>query len=105
MSNARAKTKAQLARAVSERSQVPLRDVERTLEAMVEVVLAELSADGPGEVTLAGLVRASVVPQAERSERAGRNPATGEPMTIAARPARARGKIRLRPLKRMRDVL
>ncbi len=105
MSNTRAKTKAQLVRAVSQRGRVAVPDVERVLDALAEVVLAELSADGPGVVTIAGLVQAKVVPLAERAEHLGRNPATGEPITIAARPARARGRIRLRPLKRLRDVL
>ena len=105
MSEARAKTKAELARAVSQRSNVALKDAERVLEAFADVALAELSADGPGVVTLLGLVRADVAPQTGRAEHMGRNPATGEPMTIAARPARLRGKVRLRSLKRLRDVL
>ncbi|MYB22670.1 MAG: hypothetical protein F4066_07345 [Chloroflexi bacterium] len=49
--------------------------------------------------------RAEVLPLPERSERAGRNPATGEAITIAAHPARPRGKVRLRPLKPLRNVL
>ncbi len=105
MSDARAKTKARLNRAVADRTQLEASEVERVLDALSEVVLEELSADGPGAVTVAGLVTAEVRPEAARPERAGRNPATGEPITIAARPARARGKLKLRPLKRLRDVL
>ncbi|MXY85719.1 MAG: hypothetical protein F4Y95_04300 [Chloroflexi bacterium] len=105
MSKSRGMTKAELARAVTQHSNVAATDVDRVLESLTEVVLAQLSPEGPGVVTLAGLVRAEVAPLPERSERAGRNPATGEPITIAARPARSRGKVRLRPLKPLRDVL
>ena len=92
-------------RAVAERTHLEPPEVERVLDALSEVVLKELSADGPDAVTVAGLVKAEVRPEAARPERAGRNPSTGEPITIAARPARARGKLKLRPLKRLRDAL
>lgn len=105
MSEARGMTKSELTRAVAQHSNVAVSDVGLVLDALADVALAELSTDGPGRVTLAGLVRAEVAPQPERTERRGRNPATGEPITIAARPARPRGKIKLRPLKRLRDVL
>ncbi len=105
MSKSRGVTKAGLARAVTQRSRVAAKDVKRVLESLAEVVLEELSPEGPGVVTLAGPVRAEVVPLPERSERAGRNPATGEAITIAARWARPRGRVRLRLLKPLRDVL
>lgn len=105
MSETRARTKAELTREVSNRSRIAAKNVEAVLDAYSELVLEELAADGPGAVTIAGLVKAEVRPEPARSERAGRNPATGEPITIAARPARARGKLRLRPLKRLRDVV
>lgn len=105
MTAARAKTKADLTREVALRANISARDVDRVIETLAEVVLDELSADGPGVITILGLIKAEVGPEAARPERAGRNPATGAPITIAARPARARGKLRLRPLKRLRDVL
>lgn len=105
MSETRARTKAELTREVSARSRIATKNVELVLEALSEQVLEELAADGPGAVTIAGLVKAEVRPEPARPDRAGRNPATGEPITSAARPARARGKLRLRPLKRLRDVL
>lgn len=105
MSNSQAKTKHQFARAVAERSGMSAADVQCVLDALAQVVLEELATDGPGAVTIAGLVKAEVLPRAARPERVGRNPATGDPVRIAAQPARTRGKIRLRPLKRLRDVL
>jgi nucleoid DNA-binding protein len=105
MTDARARTKAQLTSAVAQRANIEARDVNRVLEALAEVVLDDLSADGPGVVSFLGLVKAEVGPETARPARAGRHPATGAPITIAARPARERGKLKLRPLKRLRDVL
>ena len=105
MGNAGARTMAQLTQAIAERCGIAAADVERVLEAHSEVVLEELADGGPGAVRIAGLVKAEVLPLSARGEHLGRNPATGEPMVIAARPARERGRFRLRPLKRLRDVL
>ena len=105
MSNGRPLTKRELANVVASRTGATSRDVNDVLDALGEVVLEQLSPDGPGSVTIAGLVKVEVSPQAARAEGLGRNPGTGEAITIAARPARARGKVRLRALKRLRDVL
>ncbi|MXV79706.1 MAG: hypothetical protein F4X58_12765 [Chloroflexi bacterium] len=105
MNNARAKTKAELTQAIAARTACSTGEVASVLEALGEQVLEELSVSGPGAVTVAGLIRAEVVAQPGRRERQGRNPATGAPITIAARPATGRGRVRLRPLKRLRDVL
>ena len=67
------------------------------LGALAEVVLDELSASGPGAVTVAGLVKAEVRPEAARPERTGRNPGTGEPITIAAPPRAGAGEAEAAP--------
>lgn len=105
MTEPRQKTKAEMVSAIAERTGLGKREVSQVLEAMAEVVLTELSAQGPGKVSLAGLVTAEIAAVPARSERAGHNPATGAPIMIAARPASKRGKIRLRPMKRLKDVL
>ncbi len=105
MADARAKTKAQMAKAIEEKTNFDPRDINEILDALADVVLEDLSPDGPGSVAVAGLVKIDIVPQPARTERHGRNPATGEAITIAARPALDRGKVRLRALKRLRDVL
>lgn len=99
------KTRAELVSAIAERTNLSPGQVGRVMNALTEVALEELSPRGPGRVTLPGLLKAEVVSMPARRERAGRNPATGEAITIAARPACERGKIQLRPLKRMRDAL
>lgn len=105
MSKARPRTNAEMVEAIAEQKNLSQEVVTKVLSGLADVVLADLSPRGPGRVTVAGLIKAEVVAVPARSERAGRNPATGEPITITARPANERGKIRLRPLKRLRDVL
>jgi DNA-binding protein HU-beta len=99
------KTKAQMAKAIEAKTDIRSQDVNEVLDALAEIVLEDLSASGPGSVTVAGLIKVDVVGQTARPERQGRNPATGETITIAARPALDRGKVRVRALKRLRDVL
>lgn len=105
MTNVKPKTKAQMAKAIEERTNIRSKDVNEVLDALAEIVLDDLSPDGPGSVSVAGLVKVDIVAQTARPERQGRNPATGEAITIAARPAIDRGKVRVRALKRLRDVL
>lgn len=105
MTNAKPKTKAQMAKAIEEKTGIRSADVNVVLEALADVVLEDLSVGGPNSVTVAGLIKVDVVGQTERPERQGHNPATGEAITIAARPALERGKVRVRALKRLRDVI
>lgn len=73
-------TKAELIEAIQAHdTTLTKRDIGNILEFIAIVVKDEL-ADG-GDVTLPGLGKFSV---GERAERQGRNPQTGEPMTIAA---------------------
>lgn len=105
MTDTKPKTKAQMAKAIEAKTDIRSQDVNEVLDALAEVVLEDLSVGGPGSVTVAGLIKVDVVAQTARPEREGRNPATGETITIAARPALDRGKVRVRALKRLRDVL
>jgi nucleoid DNA-binding protein len=62
----------------------------------------ELGKKGPGVVTLPGLLKIKRVKKPASKARQGRNPKTGEPMTIAAKPARTVVKaLALKGLKEM----
>ena len=71
--------KSELVSAVAERSGQPKNAVEEVLAVLGDVVGDALVAGD--KVTLPGLLTAERV---ERAERAGRNPQTGEAITIAA---------------------
>ena len=71
--------KAELVAAVAERTELSKKDAEKALKAFTDVVAEELK---KGEkVQLVGFGTFEV---AEREAREGRNPRTGETMTIAA---------------------
>ncbi len=104
------RTKAQMIKDIAAVSEVPAKDVARVMDALGEIVLHDLApsrgrSKRAGAVTVAGLVKIDIAEQKARSKRMGRNPATGEEIEIAARPAKKRGKVRVRALKTLRDIL
>ena len=76
-------------------------DAKRALAALDEVVLSEL---GHAEkVRIGGLVQLTVRVRPAQKARKGRNPATGEEITIAAKPAGV--DVRARALARAKGAL
>ena len=71
--------KVELVGAVASKSEISKKDVEKVINAFTNIV-ADALVDGD-KVQLVGFGTFEVV---ERAERLGRNPATGEAMTIAA---------------------
>jgi nucleoid DNA-binding protein len=94
-------TQTQLAAAVAERAEFSRADAKRALEALEEVVLAELG--NAQKVRLGGLVQLTVRVKPATKKRQGRNPATGEAITIAAKPASV--DVRARPLAKAKAAL
>jgi DNA-binding protein HU-beta len=94
-------TQTQLTTAVADRAQLSKTDAKRTLAALDEVVLDEL---GKAEkVRIGGLVQLTVRVRPAQKPRQGRNPATGEEITVAAKPASV--DLRARPLARAKGAL
>lgn len=71
--------KTELIAAMAEKAEISKKDAEKALSAFTNVV-ADTLVDGD-KVAITGFGTFEVV---ERAERQGRNPATGEPITIAA---------------------
>jgi DNA-binding protein HU-beta len=94
-------TQSQLAAAVAERAQLSRADAKRALDALEEVVLAEVG--NAQKVRLGGLVQLTVRVKPATKKRQGRNPATGEAITIAAKPASV--DVRARPLAKAKAAL
>ena len=82
--------KTELIAAVAEKAELSKKDAEKALKAFEDVVTEELTKNG--KVQLVGLVKGEKIQLvgfgtfevSERPEREGRNPKTGEAMTIAA---------------------
>lgn len=71
--------KTELVTAIAEKSELSKKDAEKALKAFSDVVSEELAKGGKVQLVGFGTFEVS-----ERAQREGRNPHTGEPMTIAA---------------------
>src|SRR6516164_4136354 len=87
--------------AVADRADMSKADAKRALDALDEVVLEELG--NAQKVRIGGLVQLTVRVKPAQKARKGRNPATGEEITIAAKPATV--DLRARPLAKARGAL
>jgi DNA-binding protein HU-beta len=94
-------TQPQLLAAVADRAELTKADAKRILEALEAVALDELS--NAQKVRIGGLVQLTVRVKPAQKKRPGRNPATGEEITIAAKPASV--DVLARPLARAKGAL
>jgi DNA-binding protein HU-beta len=94
-------TQTQLVSAVAERADMSKADAQRVMAALDEVVLEELG--NAQKVRIGGLVQLTVRVKPATKKRPGRNPATGEEITIAAKPASV--DVRARPLAKAKAAL
>jgi nucleoid DNA-binding protein len=94
-------TQSQLVNAVADRTGLSKNDTKHALAALEEVVLEELG--NAQKVRIGGLVQLTVRVKPAQKKRKGRNPATGEEIDIAAKPASV--DVRARPLARAKSAL
>jgi DNA-binding protein HU-beta len=94
-------TQSQLAAEVAERAGLTKSDAKSALEALEEVVLEQL---GDAEkVRIGGVVQLTVRLKDATGPRKGRNPATGEEITIGPKPASV--TVKARPLAKAKAAL
>ena len=94
-------TQTQLTQEVADRAEVTRADAKRVLAALEEVVLEELG--NAEKVKIGGIVQLAVRVRPATKARPGRNPATGEEITISATPAAV--ALRARPLAKAKAAL
>jgi DNA-binding protein HU-beta len=99
--NALPLTQTQMIAAVAERADLSKADAKRALTALDEVIIAELG--NAQKVRIGGLVQLTVRVKPATKKRKGRNPATGEEIDIAAKPASV--DLRARPLAKAKGAL
>ena len=87
-------TQTQLADAVAEKSGLSRADAKKAIAALEEVVLSEIG--NAEKVKIGGVVQLDVRVRPATDARPGRNPATGEEITISAKPASV--AVKARPL-------
>ncbi len=94
-------TQTQLVNAVAERSELTKADAKRAVSALEDIILEEIG--NAQKVRIGGLVQLTVRVKPATKARKGRNPATGEEITISAKPASV--DIRARPLAKAKEAL
>jgi DNA-binding protein HU-beta len=96
----KALTKAQLASELATKTGLSKAQINSVFDALSEVVSKELKGGRP--VTVPGLVKVTLAHKAATPARPGRNPFTGEAITIKAKPARK--VVKVRALKSLKDM-
>jgi DNA-binding protein HU-beta len=95
-----AMTQTQLADAVAEKAGLSRADAKKAIAALEDVVIEQI---GKAEkVKIGGVVQIEARYRPPTAEREGRNPATGETITIAAKPASV--AVKARPLAKAKNA-
>jgi nucleoid DNA-binding protein len=96
-------TKSAVFQEVAAETGLSKKDVMKVFDALSELIKREVGKKGPGQFTLPGLLKIRLVRKAATKPRKGRNPATGEEITIPAKPAR--NIVRARVLKTLQELV
>lgn len=97
-------TKTQIITAICESTELPKKDVVAVFTALGSMIEGHMKKRGSGEFTIPDTgVKIRRVKKPARKARMGRNPATGEPMKIAAKPAST--VVRVSALKALKDSI
>lgn len=95
-------SKSEILNSLSETTELSRKDVNAVLEAL-EALIEENLTKGSGVFNLPGLIKIHVYEKKATPEREGRNPATGQPITIKAKPASK--VVKVRPLKKLKEMI
>jgi nucleoid DNA-binding protein len=99
---AKAATKTVVYQALSEKTELSKKDIGKVFDELTAFIKAQLGKKGPGVFTVPGLLKIKRVEKKATPARQGKNPRTGEPMTIPAKPKRTVVKaLALKGLKEM----
>ncbi len=103
MTKPKAATKSAMYQALAEKTDLPKKQVAVVIDALVDFINEQVGKKGPGLVTLPGLLKIKRVEKPATKARMGRNPQTGEPVTIKAKPKRT--VVKAYPLKALKEVV
>lgn len=81
-------TKSAMFQALADATELSRKQVATVFDELNAYIKDQLSKKGPGIVSLPGLLKIKKVEKPATKERQGRNPLTGQPMTIKAKPKR-----------------
>jgi nucleoid DNA-binding protein len=96
-------SKGEILAALAEETGPGKKQVAGVFAALGDLIGKELGKRGPGQFVVPGLLKLKAVRKPATPARPGKNPFTGEPMTIKARPAR--NVVRVVPMKALKDIV
>ena len=96
-------SKAQVLSHLAAQTGLTRNQVDSVFEELEVLMMRHIKKRSVGEFTLPGLLKIRSVKRPATKKRMGRNPATGEPVEIPARPATTR--VRATPLKRLKEMV
>lgn len=96
-------TKTQILNEVSENTGLSRAQVGSVMDELESVIERHIRKRAAGEFTLPGLLKIKAAKRPATKKRMGRNPATGEEIVIAAKPATTR--VRVTAHKKLKDMI
>jgi nucleoid DNA-binding protein len=99
----KAATKTATYQRLAEATGLSKKQVAQFFEELTKMIESELGKKGPGVVTIPGLLKIKRVEKPATKARQGRNPQTGEAMTIKAKPKRT--IVRALALKGLKEMV
>lgn len=100
---AKAATKSAIFSELAEKTELSRKQIASVFEAMTDLIQREIGKKGPGIFTVPGLLKIKRVHKPATKARPGFNPATKEPITIKAKPART--IVKAQPLKSLKEMV
>lgn len=103
MASKKRMTKAQLFSELAEATEIPKKKVADLFDALTETMKKQLKGKVPTEFVFPGLLKIRVVEKPATKERQGKDPRTGNAITIPAKPKSKR--VSVRPLKGLKEMV
>jgi nucleoid DNA-binding protein len=100
---ARPVSKSAMYQSLAEATGLTRKQISSVFDELTKLIQRSVSKKGPGVFALSGLFKIKRVTKPATKARQGRNPATGEPMMIKAKPART--VVRAQPLKALKEMV
>jgi nucleoid DNA-binding protein len=97
------RSKSQVIGEISQQTGLTRKEVSSVFETLSTMIKKDLGRRGPGLFTVPGLMKIRVINKPATKARKGINPFTGEETIFKAKPAR--NIIKIRPLKRLKDMV
>src|SRR5437588_7415054 len=99
----KAVSKSAMFQSLAEATGLSRKQIATVFDELTNLIKRDVGKKGPGVFALPGLLKIKRVSKPATKARQGRNPATGEPITIKAKQART--VVRAQPLKSLKEMV